>query len=99
MLYEITCEQTEEETVLTGKFGTSSSNDAIVAEVSRTLDKLQIRGGKLLKFTGPASLPVCACIIHHVAHLFSAVAVFDPKLQKFVVSISHDPNHKIGDLV
>ena len=39
---------------------------------------------------GPASLAAVAVIVHHVAHLFGAVGVFDPKLNGYVVVVSHD---------
>jgi CRISPR-associated protein Csx3 len=38
-------------------------------------------------------------LCHKVAHLFGAVACFDPKLAKYVVAISHDPAYAVGDLI
>jgi len=80
-------------------FGDQASNDAIVKEVSSTLKSLDLPGGPLLKINGPASLPVAVVIAHGVTHLYGAVAVWDPKLGKYVVSVSHNPDYSVGDLV
>jgi CRISPR-associated protein Csx3 len=34
-----------------------------------------------------------------VAHLYEVVAVFDPKIAKYVVSVSHGDTYKPGDLI
>ena len=34
-----------------------------------------------------------------VAHLAPAVGVFDPKLEAYVVCITHSPDFEVGDLV
>ena len=83
-------------------FGDPATNDVIVKDVHPTLDKMKAEGtlgGPLLKITGPASLPVAFVIAHTVLHLYGAVAVFDPKLQKYVVSVSHNPDYTAGDLI
>jgi len=49
--------------------------------------------------TGPASLPVAFVMCHAVAHLYGAVACFDPKLLGYVVCVSHDPKYKVGDVI
>jgi len=53
----------------------------------------------MIKINGPASLPVAAVITHAVAHRYGVVAVFDPKLGRYVVAISHDETHRPGDLI
>jgi CRISPR-associated protein Csx3 len=80
-------------------FGDPASNDAIVKEVSESLKKMALPGGPLLKINGPASLPVAVVIAHGVTHLYGAVAVWDPKLSKYVVSVSHNPTFAVGDLI
>jgi CRISPR-associated protein Csx3 len=84
-------------------FGDPASNDAIVRDVSATLDNMKaagtLRGGSVLKINGPASLPVAFVIAHAVLHIYGAVAVFDPKLQKYVVTVTHSAEYAIGDLI
>jgi len=94
---------TMEGNVLKLKFGESASNDQIVPFVEKKLSQMienkEIPWGEIVKIDGPASLPVAAVIIHKLAHLYSVVAVFDPKLQKFVVAISHSGKNTSGDLI
>jgi CRISPR-associated protein Csx3 len=59
----------------------------------------ELSGGKIIKLNGPASLPVAVLISHELAHLYEVVAVFDPKIGKYVVSISHGPDYTPGDLI
>lgn len=80
-------------------FGEPGTNDQIVRYVQSMLDQEKPRGGKLLTISGPASLPVAFVLAHAVNHLYGAVAVYDPKLQKHVVVVSHDPTYKVGDLI
>ncbi len=84
-------------------FGKPASNDLIVPEAVDLLEKLavggQLDGGPVLRIDGPASMPVMAVIIHKVAHLYGAIAIRDPKLGRFVVSISHHPDYPLGALI
>jgi CRISPR-associated protein Csx3 len=80
-------------------FGDPASNDAIVKEVAQSLKDAPLPGGPLLKINGPASLPVAVVIAHATVHLYGAVAIWDPKLGKYVVSVSHNPDFNIGDLI
>jgi CRISPR-associated protein Csx3 len=84
-------------------FGDPATNDVIVRDVAAMLPDILLHnphpGGPLLKINGPASLPVAVVIAHAVTHLYGAVAVYDPKLGKYVVSVSHNPDFKIGDLI
>lgn len=84
-------------------FGDPASNDTIVKDVVRTLDEMRedgkLAGGPLLKINGPASLPVAVVLTHALAHIYGVVSVWDPKLQKYVVSVSHDPFYDVGDLI
>jgi CRISPR-associated protein Csx3 len=84
-------------------FAEPAQNDQIVQDAAARLDEMQqageLKGGQLLKINGPASLPVACVLAHKVAHLFGAVGVFDPKLGKYVISITHNPTYKLGDLI
>ncbi len=90
-----------EDKVLKIGFGEPSTNNLIVAVVESTMKGLaknsQFCSG-LLKIDGPASLPVAFVIAHSVCHLFSAIAIRDPKIG-FVVAVSHDPQYTVGDLI
>ena len=84
------------------KFGDPASNDLIVRDVDvkmRDLKSTTLTGGRLVLLNGAASLPVIAAVVHHVAHLFAVVAVYDPKLGGYVVAVSHDPDLVIGDIL
>ncbi len=91
--------KSETETVLKVAFGQPDSNDRIVPAAIEAMKALELKGGKMIKFNGPASLPVAMALAHHVAHLYGVVACFDPKLGKYVVAISHDPSYSPGDLI
>ncbi len=80
-------------------FGAPAQNDRLVQDAVAGIAALGLRGGKGIKFNGPASLPVAMALSHAVAHLYGYVACFDPKLEKYVVAISHDPSVRVGDLI
>lgn len=80
-------------------FGEAASNQAIVRDVDgrmRELKQTEVTGGRLVLLDGPASLPVIAVITHHIAHLFGAVGVYDPKLAGYVIAISHESAFLVG---
>jgi CRISPR-associated protein Csx3 len=85
--------------VLRVGFGDPASNDQIVRDAVQGIADLGLKGGPILKINGPASLPVAVALAHAVTHLYGAVAVWDPKLGKYVVSVSHNPDFSIGDLI
>lgn len=89
--------------VLKVGFGEPTQNDKICAEAAATLKEMAengtLAGGPVLKINGPASLPVAIVIGHAVSHLYEAVACFDPKLGKYVVSVCHGVQYKVGDLI
>lgn len=84
-------------------FGSPAQNDQIVRDAEMRLDEMistgELAGGEVIRVNGPASLPVAMVLCHKVAHLFGAVACFDPKMSKYVVAISHDPAYAVGDLI
>ena len=91
--------------VLRVDFGVPSHNGQIVKDAAARLDDMmkagELSGGGLLKVNGPASLPVAMVLAHKLAHLFEAVACFDPKLNQYVVAISHSPKPEfvVGNLI
>jgi CRISPR-associated protein Csx3 len=87
--------------VLQVTFGEPAQNDQIVKDASQRLTELagELTGGALLKVNGPASMPVAFVLAHGVAHLYGAIAVYDPKLSQYVVCIAHHPDYAIGDLI
>ncbi|PSB02114.1 CRISPR-associated protein Csx3 [Merismopedia glauca CCAP 1448/3] len=62
-----------------------------------------MKGGKLLKVHGRASVLAGCVIANRLAHLYGAIAVFDPKigepgLDKYVIVISHNSD-QVGDIL
>lgn len=80
--------------------GVSAHNPDLVrcayAELTRMAEQGELLGGGPIGVTGPASLPVMVTIAHAVLHRFTAVAVFDPKIDRFVVAATHDPAFRVG---
>lgn len=85
--------------ILTIGFGVRADNDVIVKDAAAALTALGQIGGKRLLISGPCSLAAGFVICHHVSHLFGYVAVFDPKMNSYVVAISHSPEAAVGDLI
>jgi CRISPR-associated protein Csx3 len=80
-------------------FVDSAQNDRIVPDAISAIAALKLAGGKGVKLTGPCSIPAAIAIGHSVSHLFGFVAFFDPKLERYVVCVSHDPSINPGDLI
>jgi CRISPR-associated protein Csx3 len=77
-----------------------ATNDQIVPEAVEKATKFRDAvAGKLLKINGAASLPVAVAITFKLGHMVPAVAVYDPKLKAYVVSITQDPQYKLGQLI
>jgi len=76
-----------------------ATNAELVPFVEQQLEELINREpmqGRLLKINGACSVPIALTIAHKVAHLYGAVAMFDPKLSGYVVAITHNPEYKLG---
>jgi len=84
-------------------FGVPAQNDQITKDALARLGEMvelgELTGGEVVRVNGPASLPVAMVLCHKLAHLYGAVACFDPKLAKYVVAISHNPLYAVGDLI
>ncbi|MDB9446721.1 CRISPR-associated protein Csx3 [Anabaena sp. CS-542/02] len=91
------------ENILRVSFGETAQNDQIIQDAAARLEEMQdseeLGGGPLLKINGPISVPVAFVLAHKLAHLYGAIACFDPKLGKYVVCITHNPEYKLGDLI
>ena len=75
-----------------------------VTEIDKAISSEAIRGGKLLKINGRISVLASYVIAHKLAHLYGAIAIFDPKLSEpgklnYIVTIQHGSNYQIGDIV
>lgn len=93
-------EATESVITLRIGFGEPGNNSEIVVDAKAAVEAVadQVMG-KLVKLNGPASLPVAFVLAHSLNHICPAVAVFDPKLGKYVVSVTHTAEYALGDLV
>ncbi len=84
-------------------FGRPAQNDEMVKDAEQRLEHLikigNITGGDIIKINGPASLPVAMVLAHKLGHLYQAIACYDPKLAKYVVTIAHGDVYSIGDLI
>ena len=98
--YQIECvSSTPTRTDLKVGFIREASNDKLVRDAKERLASLGLKGGALVTIDGPCSLPIAYTISHAVSHQFGAVAVWDPKLGKFVIAVSHRPDLTIGTLI
>jgi CRISPR-associated protein Csx3 len=89
--------------ILRVSFGEPAQNDQIVRDAAARLEEMtksgELAGGTLLKINGPISIPVAFVLAHKLAHIYGAVAFYDPKLGKYVICITHNPAYKLGDLI
>lgn len=79
-----------------------ATNQELVIFVEQQLTKLVEDApmrGPLLKINGACSVPLAFVISHKVQHLYGAIAIYDPKLSGFVVSVTHNPDYQLGQLV
>lgn len=81
-------------------FGEPADNQQIVKDCAAGCQAVsnQIMG-KLLRVNGRASLQAAMVISHAFGHIVPAIAVFDPKMGKFVIVVSHSPDFALGQLV
>ncbi|MBR3156880.1 CRISPR-associated protein Csx3 [Candidatus Saccharibacteria bacterium] len=93
-------EATNETATLKIGFGEPASNDQIVVDAKAAVEAVSEEVmGKTVLLNGPASLPVAVVLTHALCHICPAIAVFDPKLGKYVVSVSHTADYQVGDLL
>jgi len=53
----------------------------------------------IIRITGRGPIWLYTAIVHAVAHLAKAIAVYDAINKKYVVVVSHDPMYKIGTTI
>jgi CRISPR-associated protein Csx3 len=79
-----------------------TTGDRLVMDADIRLEELiasgKLKGGELIKINGRTSLPVAYTILHKIAHLYSAIAVNDPRLG-YVVVVSTNPKYQLGDIL
>ena len=84
-------------------FAEPADNPLIVRDAEARLQAMkkdgELSGGACIRVNGPASLPVAFILSHHLVHLYQTVAVYDPKLEQYIVVSSHGGAHCIGDLI
>lgn len=80
-------------------FGAAAANTEVVPDAIAAIRALELAGGRGIHLDGPMSIPAAVAVAHSVGHLFGYVACFDPKLEGFVVAISHHPDFKPGQLI
>jgi CRISPR-associated protein Csx3 len=82
--------------------------DQIVRDAKVQLRQLinsgQLPGGKFLKVNGRSTVLASFVIALELAHCYSAIAVFDPKigdrnLDRYIVTISHTPDYQVGGAI
>ncbi|CEJ48087.1 Uncharacterized protein apha_03329 [Umezakia ovalisporum] len=94
--------------VLKVGFGQPGNGDEVVRDAAIQLDKMinsgEMSGGKLLKIDGPASVAVSYLIANKIAHLYGAIAVFDPKIGRsgyktYIIAVTQTPSYQLGELI
>lgn len=84
------------------------SGDQVVRDTVVALEQLiasgKLTGGSLLKINGRATLLSSYILAHRLAHLYGAIAVFDPKignpqLNSYVVVTNHGSGYQIGEVL
>ena len=81
----------------------TASGDEIVRDAAARLQEMEaageLKGGNLLKIDGRISVLVSYVIAHHVAHLYRAIAISDPRLNAYVVAISTAAEYPVGSRI
>lgn len=89
-------------------FNTKALGNQIAADAAARIDQLiksrQLTGGKILKIHGKNTLLASYVIAHRLGHLYSAIAVFDPKIgdvgiERYIVATQHGSSHSIGSII
>ncbi|MBF0586931.1 CRISPR-associated protein Csx3 [Prosthecochloris sp. N3] len=82
---------------------TPAQNDVLVKEAEHQLDELinkgEICGGEIIRINGPTTLPVALVLAHKLSHRYQAVAMYDPKLSRYVIAIAHGDKYSVGELI
>jgi GTPase SAR1 family protein len=68
-------------------------------QLNELIEKNYFKQDKLLKINGGCSLSLSISIAYKMSALYQAIAWFEPRLNKYLVSISNSDEYKIGQLV
>lgn len=75
----------------------------LIKEAAQKIDDLInsqiIKGGELLKINGKSSVAVSYMIAHKLGHLYGNIAVWDPKLCDYVITLRHGGKYAEGELI
>jgi CRISPR-associated protein Csx3 len=81
-------------------FGTAADNNTIVVDADQLAnDCAKSLMGHGVLVDGRASLPVAFALSHAWAHIARFIGVFDPKLNGYVICVSHDAAHAVGSVI
>ena len=74
------------------------------ARIKELIASGQLRGGKLIRINGKATLLSSYVIASLLGHLYSAIAVYDPKIcdvgiDRYIVALSHGSGMAIGSIL
>jgi len=76
--------------------------DVLTKEAALKIDELMnqnLTGGDLLKINGKSSVAVNFMIANKLAHLYGNIAVWDPKLCDYVITLRHGGKYAEGELI
>lgn len=84
--------------------GKEADGDQILRDANAQLERLinsgKLSGGnQLLKINGRSTVLAGFLIADRLAHRYSSLAVFDPKLGKYVVTVSHSQDYRVGQVL
>ena len=77
--------------LFTLSFGDPASGPEIVKSIEQTVQDLKKLGlgGPMALVNGPVTVPGAFVLAHHLLHLYGCVAVWDPKIQQYIVVAQH----------
>ncbi|MEP6716867.1 MAG: CRISPR-associated protein Csx3 [Terriglobia bacterium] len=85
--------------ILKVSLGEPATNAEIVPDAVESIAALHLPGGRGIHIDGAITVPTAMAVAHAVAHLYGYVACYDPKIESYVVVISHDPDFHVGQLL
>ncbi|WP_159785610.1 CRISPR-associated protein Csx3 [Sodalinema gerasimenkoae] len=98
--YKIETTRTGDAVIYTTAFGEEPATNAeLVPIISKATHSLPPAYGTIGLITGKASLPVSYVLAHHLSHYHKALGVFDPKLNGFVIVVTHDRQYPLGKVI
>jgi CRISPR-associated protein Csx3 len=74
------------------------------ARINELINSGQLKGGKILKINGKNTLLASYVIAHQLQHIYSAIAIFDPKIgdigvERYIVAIQHGSDNPVGTVI